>query len=176
MGSSGILGSASATRASTNKTPSWKNICACTCNKHTHARAHKRVLQVAYLIWWWFCPEETLCAATEKALSVKGMLMSARADGCQSWRHPRCNEIHHSPSSDLSSLVDGGHALEDGRPHSPALCLQPPVPHRRKEEGGQRRPVLLALWALWGIPLPGTSPEIKGLAMLWAMLELLYYE
>lgn len=69
--------------------------------------------------------------------------------------------LHRFIDSGLSSppiLSDGGHVLEGGRPDAAALRLQPPVPHRREEEGGERCAVLLALRALRGIPLSGGKP------------------
>lgn len=58
-----------------------------------------------------------------------------------------------------SPLLGRGHALEDRGPISPTLCVQHPMPCGGKEESGQRCAVLLALWALWGIPVPGKSLE-----------------
>lgn len=54
-------------------------------------------------------------------------------------------------------LVGGEHALEVGRPLAAALRLQRPMSHGGKEEGGERRAVLLALRALRGLPLSGRA-------------------
>lgn len=56
-------------------------------------------------------------------------------------------------------LLGGGHALEDRWPIPPSLCMQRPMPCRWKEESGKRSVLLLALWALWGIPLSGKALE-----------------
>ena len=112
--------------------------------------------------------------------------MSAPADGCQSYRRfislnkvgtfcfatwihklfPVCSvalktEKKKSTFSICnlpSPLLGRGHALEVRWPIPPTLSMQHSVPNGRKEEGGQRCAVLLALRALWRIPLSGTNP------------------
>lgn len=63
----------------------------------------------------------------------------------------------HEWTNVFSNCSGGGHALEDRRPISPSICMQRAVPCRGEEESGEGGAVLLALRALWGIPLSGQS-------------------